>query len=47
MTLARPEIAPPIGKTPLMSTPPARVTGINVESGFTATLARTSGAMFG
>ena len=43
ITLARPGIRSPPGNTPAASTPLLRVTGITVESGLTATAARTSG----
>ncbi len=43
ITLARPEIRPPRGMTPASMIPLSRATGRSVESGFTATPARTSG----
>ena len=43
ITLARPGMRPPVGVTPARRTPFSRVTGISVESGLIATLARTSG----
>lgn len=42
---ARPGMAPPVGKTPTLRTPLVLATGMTVESGFTATKARTSGVM--
>ena len=43
ITLARPAMRPPVGITPASMIPVSRATGSSVESGFTATAARTSG----